>query len=215
MVQPLAKQTMLAKTYTIETERLLIRCYQPKDAVLLKKSVDESLDHLLPWMPWAENEPEPLQNKIEKIRRWRGQFDLGEDYTFGIFNKEEKVLIGSTGLHTRLGEGAREIGYWINTNYLRQGYALETVKALTKVGFAIEQLERIEIHCTPNNTRSQNIPKKLGYFHEATLKHRTVDTSGNQRDIMIWTMFKGDYNTSPITSFPIKAFDVAGSPIEL
>ncbi|TXB55226.1 GNAT family N-acetyltransferase [Phaeodactylibacter luteus] len=37
-----------------------------------------------------------------------------------------------SGLHTRLGENAREIGYWINANYLKQGYATETVKALIK-----------------------------------------------------------------------------------
>ncbi len=33
---------MLAKTYKIETERLVIRCYKPKDAELLKISIDES-----------------------------------------------------------------------------------------------------------------------------------------------------------------------------
>ena len=88
---------MLAKTYKIETERLIIRCYEPKDAKLLKQSIDESLEHLIPWMPWAKNEPESLANKMGRLRKCRGQFDLGLDYTFGIFSKDEKKLIGSTG----------------------------------------------------------------------------------------------------------------------
>ncbi|MEZ5041133.1 MAG: GNAT family N-acetyltransferase [Saprospiraceae bacterium] len=130
---------MLAKTYKIETKRLIIRCYEPKDAELLKISIDESLEHLLPWMPWAKNEPESVKAKMERLRKYRGQFDLGLDYTFGIFDKDEKKLVGSTGLHTRGGNNAREIGYWINAKHLKQGYATEAVKALIKVAFEIEQ----------------------------------------------------------------------------
>lgn len=40
----------MAQTYRIETERLTIRCYPPKDARLLKTAIEESLDHLSPWM---------------------------------------------------------------------------------------------------------------------------------------------------------------------
>ncbi|MEO0877546.1 MAG: N-acetyltransferase, partial [Bacteroidota bacterium] len=60
---------MLARAYRIETERLVIRCYQPKDAELLKRSIDESLEHLLPWMTWAKNEPESIEAKRERIRK--------------------------------------------------------------------------------------------------------------------------------------------------
>lgn len=207
------KSKMLAKTYKIETDRLIIRCYEPRDATRLKVSIEESLAHLLPWMPWAKNEPESVQTKSERLRKYRGQFDLGLDYTFGIFSKNEKVLLGSTGLHTRVGNNAREIGYWINVNYLKQGYATESVKALIKVGFEIEQLERIEIRCDPQNILSQKIPMKLGFFHEATLKNRTIDSNSNLRDVMIWTMFKEDYRESEISNFEIRAFDVCHEEI--
>jgi len=200
----------LAKAYRIVTERLVIRCYNPKDAILLKTSIDESLEHLRPWMDWAHGEPRSLQSKTDRLRKYRGQFDLGIDYVFGIFNKKEDVLIGSTGLHTRLGEEAREIGYWINANYAGKGYATEATKALTKVGFEVEGLERIEIHCASNNTRSQNVPKKLGYTHEATLRDRVVDHLGNKRDTMIWSLFRSDYLTLPYRKDGLEAYDVSG-----
>lgn len=205
---------MKAKAYKIVTERLIIRCYQPQDAVLLKKSIDESLEHLKPWMPWAEKEPETLEAKLERTRKCRGQFDLGLDFVFGIFSKDEKNLIGSTGLHTRIGENAREIGYWINVNFLKLGYATETVKALVKIGFEIEALERIEIRCSPNNLASQAIPKKIGFVHEATLKNRKKNLNGGSEDVMIWTLFKEDYLKSSLTSFNLTAFDIAGNKIE-
>ena len=200
----------IAKAYRIETDRLVIRCYQPSDASKLKEAIDNSLDHLLPWMPWAKNEPEDLETKINRLRQFRGWFDLDKDYVFGIFDKEEASLIGSTGLHTRVGDAAREIGYWISAAYTGKGFATEAVSALTKVGFEIEDLERIEIHCSLVNLRSQNITRKLGYKLEATLLQRAVDTYGNPRDTMIWSIFKAAYAAHPIKQMELKVFDAIG-----
>lgn len=205
----------IARTYRIETERLVIRCYTPSDAQMLFDSVTLSVEHLLPWMPWAKNEPSSLEDKINLIRMFRGQFDLGTDYTFGIFNKQETELLGGCGLHTRVGKDAREIGYWIGVNHINKGYATEMVQALTKVGFEIEKLKRIEIHCAPENIRSQSIPRKLGYTLEALLKNRTTDSNGNPRDTMIWTMFADEYEVSPIKEAVFKAYDIAGREITL
>ncbi len=54
--------------YRIETERLVVRCYKPSDAQLLANSVTESLDHLKPWMPWAHDEPEPIEEKATRLK---------------------------------------------------------------------------------------------------------------------------------------------------
>ena len=205
---------MLTKTYKIETTRLIIRCYKQTDAELLKISIDESMAHLLPWMPWAKNEPESVEKKVERLRKYRGQFDLGLDYTFGIFSKDEKKLIGSTGLHTRLSNNAREIGYWINAKYIKKGYATETVQALMKVGFEIEQLDRIEIRCAPNNIASQGVPKKLRFLHVGTLKNSTTDTEGELRDEMIWAMSKEEYLKKDFPKLNFKAYNIINKQIK-
>ncbi len=67
--------------YRIKTLRMVLRCWDPADAPLLKAAIDENLDHLRPWMPWAHDEPEELQAKIERLRVMRGKFDLGQDFT--------------------------------------------------------------------------------------------------------------------------------------
>lgn len=215
LLQHANKNTMnLARTYRIETERLVVRCYNPADAPMLYSAVSASIDHLLPWMPWAQSgSSDDVETITERLRLFRGKFDLGQDYILGIFNKSETECIGGTGLHTRIGSNAREIGYWISKNHINQGFATESTAALTKVGFEIEQLHRIEIHCAPENIRSQSIPKKLGYRLEAVLKGRTSDADGNARDSMIWTMFKSDYEKSAVRTVPIKAFDAVGNEI--
>jgi RimJ/RimL family protein N-acetyltransferase len=203
----------LAKTYKVETTRLLIRCYAPADAEKLQSAINGSIQHLLPWIPWAQEEPQELEWMAKFIRQFRGQFDLGQDAVFGIFDKDETELLGGTGLHNRVGKDAREIGYWINVKHIGQGYATEAVCALTKVGFEIERLEQIEIHCSPENTRSYHIPLKLGFRHSTTLKNYSTDREGRFRDKMIWTISATEYATSPIRETPIKAYDFLGREI--
>ena len=196
--------------YRIHTHRLVLRCWHPTDAPRLKAAIDANLEHLRPWMPWALYEPEELQTKIERLRRCRGEFDLGKDFAYGIFNHAETQVLGSSGLHTRAGAEAREIGYWIHKDYINQGLATEATAALTKVAFIIEHVTRIEIHCDPNNLRSAAVPRKLGFCHEATLRQRLRTPDGRPRDTMIWTLLADEYPASPAAAAEIEAFDVVG-----
>lgn len=199
----------IGPAYRIHTARLVIRCWNPLDAPLLKAAVDESAEHLKPWMPWAHAEPEELQKKVERLRQWRGYFDLGQDFVYGIFDPQETRVLGGTGLHTRLGPGALEIGYWIHKDFIHRGLATETAAALTRVAFELHKVRRVEIHCEPRNLSSAAVPRKLGYTHEATLPRRLVylDTL---RDSMIWTLHDDEYPSSPAAQVPIQAFDAAG-----
>ena len=155
----MSEQLVHNPAYRIETERLAIRCYQPSDVQLLADSVAENVDHLKPWMPWAHAEPEPFEVKVDRIKRFRGEFDLGEDFVYGIFNKEENRLLGGTGLHTRIGDEQLEIGYWIHKDYANQGLVTESTAALVKVAFEIIHIHRLEIHCDPGNLASASIPR--------------------------------------------------------
>ena len=203
-----------ARAYRIETRRTVIRCWNPQDAPLLEAAVDASRDHLHPWVPWA-HESQDLEERIELLRRFRGQFDLDQDYFYGIFNLDESRVLGGTGLHKRLGERAREIGYWIHVDYINQGYATEVVTALSRVAFEIEQVSRVEIHCDPGNVRSAAVPRKAGFTHEATLRNRYFESDGKPRDTMIWTLFADEYQGSPASEAEIKVFDVIGRPLTL
>ncbi len=197
--------------YRITTRRLVIRCWQPADAPLLKAAIDASIDHLLPWMPWAQNEPTDLQAKIDLIRRWRGEFDLGRDFVYGIFDSDETQVLGGTGLHTRLGSDSREIGYWVRSDRINQGIATETAGALTRVVFEIDRLDRVEIHCDAENVRSAAVPRKLGFTHEATLRKRKV--AGRVRDTMVWTLLADEYPASAAARVELAASDVIGRRI--
>lgn len=199
---------MPGPAYRIITPQLIIRCYNPTDAPLLAESVSKSLEHLLPWMPWAAVEPEPLDAKVERLRRMRSNFDLGHEFVYGIFNPQQNRLLGGTGLHPRVGGDSMEIGYWIEKDAINHGYATEASAALTKVAFEILKVRRVEIHCSVENTRSAAVPRKLGFTHEATLRKRSF-AYGQPSDQMVWTLFLDDYPNTPSAKLKIAALDAA------
>src|SRR5581483_1032789 len=155
--------------YRIETERLVIRCYEPEDAALLKNAVDSSLDHLRPWMPWVRFEPQPLDEKIDLLRMFRGQFDHDENYVYGVFDGDESRLLGGSGLHPRGGDDSLEVGYWVRADAVGQGIATEVTAVLTRAGIEHAGLKRVDIQVDPANERSLRIPRSLGFTEEATL----------------------------------------------
>lgn len=199
--------------YRIETERLVLRCWEPRDATLLTDAITASLEHLREWMPWANDEPAPLAAMTKRLRRFRALFDMDKDYVYAVFSQDETQVLGGSGLHTRLGENAREIGYWIHVDHINQGYATEVSAALTKVAFEIDGMDRVEIHCSPKNLASASIPRKLGFAHEATLRRRGPVRNGTRVDSMIWSMHADEYPTSPLAHVWIEAFDVGGNAL--
>jgi RimJ/RimL family protein N-acetyltransferase len=197
--------------YRIETERLVIRCWEPRDAPLLKEALDSSLEHLRPFMDWVRNEPEPVETKVERLRAFRALYDTGESFVMGIFDHSEQEVLGGTGLHPRIGPGGLEIGYWVRASATRRGVATETAAALTRIGFELCEADRIEIRIEPRNRASFGVPRKLGFAEEATLRRRLPGhRDGPLRDVTIFTMFREDFD--PAIAPNIRAFDARGEP---
>jgi RimJ/RimL family protein N-acetyltransferase len=199
--------------YRIETERLVIRCYEPRDVVLMKEAIDSSLDHLREWMPWAAGEPQTVEQKLELVKQFRSGFDTNDNFTYGIFSADETEQLGGTGLHPRTGPGGLEIGYFVRASATRQGIASESSAALTRVGFEICKADRIEIRIEPRNEASLGVPRKLGFVEEATLRRRLPGFVNGEplRDVTIFTLFREDFD--PAIAPGIRAFDARGEQL--
>lgn len=196
--------------YRIETERTVLRCWQPQDAPLLSSAVEASLDHLREWMPWAAHEPKSLEDRVGFLRTQRAAFDRDIEYIYGVFNQDESLVMGGTGLHKREEGNCLEIGYWIHAGYINQGLATEISAALTKVAFLLHRVEWMEIRCDPRNVRSASVPRKLGYTHEVTLRKRRTTPQGNREGTMLWSLFADEFPDSPAAQTRIRVFDALG-----
>jgi RimJ/RimL family protein N-acetyltransferase len=162
-------------------------------------------------MPWAHEDPQPLAAKVELLRGFRGRFDLGQDFVYGIFSADESEAVGGSGLHTRRGEGVFEIGYWIRASRVGEGLCTEATAALTRVGFELGEVERIEIRVDPANDASLAIPRKLGFAEEGTMRGVFHGPDGSPRasDAVVFALLRGEFQRE----VELKAFDAAGKRV--
>ena len=106
----------------LTTERLVVRSPSTDDADGLKEAVNESLEALRPWMPWA-NQPMTLDEARENCTKAMKKFEEGSDHRLHFFLKETGMFVGGSGLHRIDWDVPRaEIGYWIRSS--QSGLAL-------------------------------------------------------------------------------------------
>ena len=166
-------------------------------------------------MPWAHEAPVSLEQTSELLRGFRGAFDLGQDYVYGILARDESEALGGSGLHTRVGVDAFEIGYWIRASRAGQGLATEATAALTRAGVEAAAGRRIEIRVDPDNAASLAIPRKLGFTEEGRLRSvlHGPDGTPRQRDAVVFALLADEYAGSPAGALPLEAFDAAGARV--
>ncbi|MDF2535879.1 MAG: family N-acetyltransferase [Bacillales bacterium] len=155
----------------IEGERVYIRPCLPGDGKAVYEALIRSLDELKPWLPWAHSE-QSLEDAEERVRQAYAKYILREDMRLHYFRKSDDVFLGSGG-YPRFNWDTRcfEIGYWIDTLFIGQGYATETAKLLEDFAFNFLHANRVEIRVDTRNRASRNIPEKLGFQLEGILRH--------------------------------------------
>jgi len=198
----------------IETERLVLRRYEASDAAEMSRVIIASRHYLSPWMPWARAEPITPQDRAELLSSFMQEYDTGTDFTMGMFRKDTGAYIGGTGLHTRLGEGCLEIGYWVAADQQRNGFVTEAAIALTQLGLDFAGAERVEIHHVPTNLHSRAIPERCGYTYEG--RHETLMPGVEELEAAdIWVATEDNLATGLLATTPRPLlFDSPGTPLE-
>jgi RimJ/RimL family protein N-acetyltransferase len=173
---------------SFESQRLIIRAPKAGDGTTVNEAVIESFSELNPWMPWAKTEPSVEETEFF-CRTAATNYLSREDLQLHLFSKETNEFVGSSGLHRIDWTVPKfEIGYWCRTKFAGQGYIKEAVHRITTFAFEILGANRLEIKADDNNVRSWSIPEKLGFLHEATLRHDALDMQGNLRNTRVYSM---------------------------
>jgi RimJ/RimL family protein N-acetyltransferase len=201
--------------YKIATDRLVLKCWEPRYAAALLDQIQRSSDALLPWMPFAKPPFPTVTEEINLVRTFRANYDLGKDYMLAILDSTETMVIGSTGLHPRLGPGTVEIGYWIGREHQRQGYATEAAQALIHTAFSLTDVHRVEINCAAENHASRHVIEKLGLTFEGTLRNQTQDAFGHVHDLLKWSFTPEEFRSSDHRALRLRFWDSTGAELSL
>jgi RimJ/RimL family protein N-acetyltransferase len=170
----------------IALARVLLRRWTPEDVPALHEAVGASFAELHRWLPWAARPPHRTDEE-EFVAFANRNWESGEAFVYGIFDLAGQTLLGSVGLHARVGPGGWDIGYWVHSGHTRRGIATEGAAVLTKAAFELPGTDRVEVHCDEANTASAAVPRRLGYRLDR-IEEKRPDAPAERGRRMIWIM---------------------------
>ncbi len=141
----------------METERLFLRKLQDYDIdEIFKMRSDEEI---MRYIREPQTEKKESLNWIKMISE---KWDTEKIGFCGVIEKESKRFVGWCGLWKLKETNEIEVGYAINKNFWRKGYATEAAQRCLEYGFEELNLEKIVAVAYPENQPSQNVMKRLG-----------------------------------------------------
>lgn len=140
-------------------DRVELRRWRTSDLDALGRAIAESREHLVPWMPWAVDQDR--QRTADFLARSHHEWETGQAFNYAITS--DATVIGSCGLHRRIGTGGLEIGYWLHPDRTGQGLATMAAAALAGQGFRLAGIDRVEIRHDAANPASGAVARRLGF----------------------------------------------------
>lgn len=141
-----------------------LRRWRAEDADALERAIGESLDHLLPWMPWAADHRASgrgRQATLDFLARADEEWRAGGAFSYAIVS--DRAVIGSCGLMRRIGPGGLEAGYWLHPRWTGRGLAAMAVTAVAGEAFRLAGVDRVEIHHDAANRASGAVARRAGF----------------------------------------------------
>lgn len=182
------KKTGEAALPMLSTERLVLRAFDPSDAVdVYAYAQSPTVGPMAGWAP---------HQSLEDSRKVVQMF-IEDGDVWAVVEKSSGHVIGSVGLHSdgarRVAE-SRNLGYVLGENYWGQGYATEACREVLRYAFGELGCEVVSVSHFPSNQKSRRVIKKLGFTLDGTLRYALRLPDETVTDVMTYSLLKTEYN---------------------
>ncbi len=156
-------------------------------AQALFEIASENRSHLGQWLPWL-GYMQDVNFMHNFIRNSKLRIAEKQEFSFVILFNE--TLVGRIGVYkldhfNKIGE----IGYWLAEEYQGYGITTKACEALIKYCFNEISLNRIEIKCATQNSKSMGIPERLGFTLEGVLRS-AENLNGEFVDLNLYSLIR-------------------------
>lgn len=172
------------------SDNLELRSYQPEDATALFHTVDANRSHLRRWLTWVDATRQEEQS-LSFILNARQEQEEQRSLSLGIFRQGQ--LIGGIGM-TDWDHGLRKaaLGYWISREAEGQGIVQKSARHFIRFLFENLDLNKLEIHYLPGNTRSAKVAQALGFRTEGVLRDSFL-LHGSYQDLVVTGLLRREW----------------------
>ena len=175
----------------IRGEGLYLRYPRMADFPVWAKLRADSREFLTPWEPiWADDELTRSAFR-RRIKRYQKETRLDSAYVFFVLRESDDALVGGCTI-SNVRRGVTQcctLGYWIGSQFARQGYMTGALRALLPFVFRTLGLHRIEAACLTDNDASTNLLARVGFRQEG-LARRYLLINGEWADHLLFALLK-------------------------
>ncbi len=157
----------------IETQRLILAIPIAGDEVATLEFYRENEEHLAPWDPKKPDDFYTLDYWANKGKAAKEEFENETSVRFNLFLKDSNDLIGMVNF-TTLERGPFQncrVGYKLGEKFQGYGYMREALSAGLEYLFNELNFHRVEANYIPQNLRSGNVLKALGFEEHGIAKN--------------------------------------------
>jgi ribosomal-protein-alanine N-acetyltransferase len=175
----------------IRGQGLYLRYPRMADFPVWAKLRAESREFLTPWEPvWADDELTRGAFR-RRIKRYQKETRLDSAYVFFVLRESDNALVGGCTI-SNVRRGVTQcctLGYWIGSQFARQGYMTQALGLLLPFVFRTLGLHRIEAACLTDNDASKNLLTRVGFRQEG-LARRYLLINGEWADHLLFALLK-------------------------
>lgn len=164
-------------------DRVTIRFFQPADAEEKLQLEIENRSFFEAYSTTRYPDFYTLLIQRELIEIYAEQKENDQGYSFGIFENETGLLVGTISL-VQVVRGPLQsavLGYALDKKHNNKGYATEAIQLVISYAFRKLALHRIEAGVMPGNDASVRVLEKSG-FHKEGIAIQNVQINGEWQD---------------------------------
>lgn len=160
--------------------------------------IEESLEHLRPWMPWVSEHS--LSRTAEFLARRQEAWESGREFTYAIVLGG--AIAGACQLFRREDRpgGGREIGYWLHPAATGRGVATRAARALVDQAFRFPGVDYVEVVHDLANRASGAVPARLGFTEHLRHPAERLAPAESGQD-QVWRLTRHQANRAAADAF--------------
>ena len=172
----------------IQTARLTLRLPHASDYAQWLALRTKSDSFLAPWEPLRAADYQSRRAFLNRVYWAERSYKARTSVPVLVVRREDnRIVAGLTLDNIRQGAAmAASVGYWVGSDYVRQGYMRESLDAVVNYGFNQLDLSRIEAACLPENKPSRALLEQSGFKYEGVAQSY-LQIAGRWRKHVLYT----------------------------
>jgi [ribosomal protein S5]-alanine N-acetyltransferase len=171
---------------------IMLRPFRDEDTGLIQSVATDRLIPLITTVP-ASGDPDDARAYLV---RQHDRLASSAGYSFAIADAATGHAVGQIGLWlANISAGRASTGYWLASRFRRRGYATAALTAISRWGFSLDGVRRIEAYVEPWNEGSWRAAENAGFRREGLM--RSWQQVGPERvDMYMYSLLPHDLPTS-------------------